>query len=98
MWKYQVAGSFVEAPGAGSGGFRIILALTGRGEKRERQPKAVCTIVFCGGDARAIACTVFCRRFRDGLDESQRQIGDFFDARAVTPWSDGEVEGKEPRR
>lgn len=46
-------------------------------------------------DAWGNARSVFGRRFRDGLDESRRQIGDFFDARAH---NDGEVEGRKPTR
>jgi len=53
----------------------------GRGEKSEGRPGGGAWSVFAGWDVPEIAWPVFCRRFPDGLDESQGEIGDFFDAR-----------------
>lgn len=52
----------------------------------------------CGGP---VVCAGQCafrgRRFRDGVDASRSEMGDFFDARRH-PVNDGEVEGRELRR
>jgi len=64
-----------------------------RGEKRESEAKAGWGVVLRGADARGSARSDFGRWFRDGLDESQRKIGDFL-MRAVALCNDGEVKAE----